>query len=216
MKKKILVLAALICGLAIISYGTYAFYQYSDTAHNIITTNGITVKVEEWMDDGNGELVEFPKDSIVIMPGATVSKIVTVRNIDADAFLRCRYECYVVDKNGDKMELTPEQIREIMIIDENPISEEYPEGAYTKLDDGWFYYNTALKKNEVTAPLFTKVYFPPEVLTNEFQNAKLIIDIEVGAVQVTNNADSVFDAEGWPIETDAQETNDGVGNDVAP
>lgn len=202
MKKKIFAIATILSFLAIISYTTYAYYHYSDTAHNVITTNGITVKIEEWMEDENGELVEFPRDSIVIMPGATVSKIVTVRNVDARAFLRCRYECYVKDKNGNLMQLDSDRLNQIMVINDNP------ENAFTKVDE-WFYYNEILEPGDVTEPLFTTVYFPPEMLTNEFQSAKLYIDIHVSAVQVINNADSVFDATGWAEDTgdtDAQRT----------
>ena len=45
MKKKLLLLAAVIACIAIAVTGTLAYFSADDTAHNVITTGGVNIKV---------------------------------------------------------------------------------------------------------------------------------------------------------------------------
>ena len=189
LKKKILAFAVILSFVSIVAYGTQAFYVFESTAHNVITTGGLKLEIVEWQDI-DGKIEPYPNEPITIMPGATVSKIVTVENHRADAYLRCRYECSVVDANGDPIELDSDTLKELIVITENHTD-------WTKSGD-WFYYNSPLTKGDATQPLITKVYFPAENMTNEYQGAKLTVTIFASAVQVKHNGDSALNASGWP------------------
>lgn len=188
MKKKIFIIASILIYASLAIYGTYAFNTVEEVTHNIITTSGVAITVEEWqLVDGNR--VPYPEEPITIMPGLTVSKIFTVRNLDEDAYLRCHYDCKIFDPDGNEIVLTPAELWTVVSITPNT-------EAWTYLD-GRYYYNKALVKNEVTEPLFTEVTFPEESLDNRFQGAKLIITVYASAVQAKNNGDIPTAAAGW-------------------
>ena len=48
MKKKLLMLSAVAICIAILAAGTLAFFTAEDTAHNVITTGGVDIKLYEW------------------------------------------------------------------------------------------------------------------------------------------------------------------------
>ncbi|MBR4411288.1 MAG: SipW-dependent-type signal peptide-containing protein, partial [Firmicutes bacterium] len=88
MKKKIFaVMMVLIC-LAIAATGTLAYFTSEETAHNIITTGAVDIDLEEWQDlDGDGQnYTPYPPENqpINVMPGVTVSKIATIKSLEAD------------------------------------------------------------------------------------------------------------------------------------
>ena len=51
MKRKLLILSVLAICLAILAAGTFAYFTSEDTAHNVITTGGVKIAVQEWADD---------------------------------------------------------------------------------------------------------------------------------------------------------------------
>ena len=190
LKKKIFALSIIAIYLALATWiGTYAYYTVESTAHNIITTDGIAIEIEEWQQTDDG-LEPYPDEYIEFMPGVTVSKIVTVRNIERDAYLRVKYDFTVIDKKGKVMNLDRETLDKAISI---AVNEEY----WTR-DGEWWYYDGKLTADEVTQPFFTEVYFPPEYVKNEYQSSQLSIKITACAVQADNNGDNVFEAAGWP------------------
>ena len=80
MKKKILLLASVAICAAILASGTIAYFTAEDQAHNVITSGAVDIQIEEWQDEiGN----PYPNDPIDVMPGVTVSKIATIKNLEA-------------------------------------------------------------------------------------------------------------------------------------
>lgn len=67
-------------------------------------------------------------------------------------------------------------------------------------EDGFYYYKKPVAPGEKTEPLFTTVTFSTK-MGNEYQNVKVIIDLDAQAVQSRNNGESALKATGWP-ETD--------------
>ena len=190
MKKKILYIAAILICLSIITSGTLAYYTASDTARNVITSGGVDIAIEEWQQTDGG-LVPYPKDTpIHVMPSVTVSKLVTVRNHDAESFIRAKLTVTVLDADGKVMELTDAQRNAVIHLTMN--SEDWTE------KDGWWYYTEAVDTGTVTEPLLTAVSFDGPNMTNEFQNCTVQIDVNAQAVQRANNSDNVLDALGWP------------------
>ena len=195
MKKKILLLCALlICSTCVVS-GTIAYYTDQDTAHNVITSGGVHIDIEEWQEVGD-EWIPYPKDEpIAVMPATTVSKIVTVRNQDAKSYIRAQFTVTVKDADDQVMELDQETLESIISIVPN---NEYWLTAQT--DDGWYYYKDAVDTDKVTDPLFREVVFSGVNMTNEYQNCTVEIDVDAQAVQTANNGNSVLEAAGWPAE----------------
>ncbi len=182
MKRKILLSAFLIACLSILAVGgTLAYYSTSNTAHNLITTGGIDIKIIETGADGN----PFPADGIKnVMPGQKVTKEVTVRNVgNNDAYIRLKVNGSVLDANKQPLEY-------------KYISCDFDTENWEKRD-GYYYYLKPLAPNETTEALFSQVSFDPN-MGNEYQNATVNITVEAEAVQVRNNGTDVFTAAGWP------------------
>lgn len=181
MKRKLLILSALAICAAILAAGTFAYFTAEGRAHNVITSGGVEIAVQEWADE---ERTEPFKNLTGIMPGMTVTKIAEIKNTGAsDAWVRVKVE-KSIRLQGDG---TP---------DPGMVELTRNTADWTE-KDGYYYYNAALKPGEVTAPIFTAVTFKTD-MGNEYQNAAATVDILAHAVQTANNGDSALDALGWP------------------
>ena len=182
MKKKLLILSLAAICLAITAIGTLAYFTSEGTAHNVITTGGVEIAVQEWADEDKQTPFE---DLEGIMPGMTVTKIAEIKNTGAsDAWIRVK-----VEKN---IRLHGEGTPDTALVELNLNLTDWTLG-----EDGYLYYNKVLKPGEVTEPLFTAVTFNV-TMGNEYQNATATVDVVAQAVQTANNGDTVMDAKGWP------------------
>ena len=181
MKKKLLILSLAAICLAITAIGTLAYFTSEGTAHNVITTGGVEIAVQEWADEDKQTPFE---DLEGIMPGMTVTKIAEIKNTGAsDAWVRVK-----VEKN---IKLQGEGTPDTSLVELTLNTTDWTE------KDGYYYYSKPLKPGEVTAPIFTAVTFKPD-MGNEYQNATATVDVVAQAVQTANNGDTVMDAKGWP------------------
>ena len=98
MKKKLFLSAVLIICAAIAATGTLAYFTAEDTAHNVITSGYIDIELEEWSEPPSENNDGVPFENISgVMPGAEISKIVTVKNIgDAGAYIRVKADLDVI------------------------------------------------------------------------------------------------------------------------
>lgn len=189
MKKKLFTLSLFIICLAILTGGTLAYFTATDTARNTITAGAIQVAVVE-QQSINGKLEPYPQKPIAVMPGTTVSKIVSVKNLESPAWIRMNYKILVLDADGKAMEITDAELARIIRLDTD--TENW------KLTNGWWYYPTPLKAEETTKPLFTTVTFAGAEMDNTYQNCTVTITVTAQAVQQANNGNSVMEALGWP------------------
>lgn len=191
MKKKLLILSLIVACLAIIASGTLAYFTAEDTAHNVITSGGVDITLEEWAEDPDGGETLIPFENVTgVMPGAEVSKIVTVKNTGAsDAWIRVKADVSITLAEG----VTGEVDLSLLKIDYNT------EFWTLNEDDGYWYYNTYTKPGEVTEPLFTTVTFDVS-MGNLYQNSSASVDVSAQAVQTANNGETVMEAQGWPAE----------------
>ena len=195
MKKKLLVIACIAICVSIMAYGSLAYFTAEDTATNVITSGAVEISVEEWTLE-NGKRVPYPKEPLIgIMPDVTVSKIVTIKNEEANAFIRAKYEMIIKDSEGKVMELDEATKNSLIIITPN---REY--WLLNGTNDGWLYYKDSVDTGVVTEPLFTEVTFSGINMTNEYQNCTVEIVVDAQAVQVANNGNDVFETAGWPEE----------------
>lgn len=184
MKRRMLAAAILCICLSIFACGTLAYYTAENTVHNVITTGGVDVEVQEWADED--KTVPFPENGVKdVMPGTEVTKIVEVKNTgSSDAYIRMKVEKDIA--------LTGEGVpdTELLVLDMNDTD-------WIAGEDGYYYYKTALKPGEVATPLFTKVAFDTG-MDNMYQNSTATVDVTAYAVQADNNGDTVLEAQGWP------------------
>lgn len=185
MKKKILLLAAVVLLLSIMTGGTFAYYTANGTARNVITSDGVDIEIEEWQQVGE-DLVPYPGGEIPVMPATSVSKIVTVRNLDAQCFIRARLDTTVTNADGENVPVSPDVIHLTMNTDD-----------WTE-KDGWWYYGSPVNTNAVTEPLMTEVSFDGPNMTNEYQSCTLGIRVYAQAVQTAHNKSTALEALGWP------------------
>lgn len=182
MKRKLLILSVLAICIATLAAGTLAYFTSEGKAHNVLTTGGVEIAVQEWADEEKTKPFE---DLTGIMPGMTVTKIAEIKNTGAsDAWVRVK-----VEKN---IKLQGEGTPDTDLVELNLNLTDWTQGK-----DGYLYYNKVLKPGEVTEPLFTAVTFNV-TMGNEYQNATATVDVVAHAVQTANNGDTVMDAKGWP------------------
>ena len=190
MKKKILYIAAIVICLSIMTGGTLAYYTRTDTARNVITSDGVSVELLQ-QQLKNGELSADSNDPIPVMPTSVVSKIVSVKNLRQDVWTRVRYTVTVYDAEGNQMDIPAEELETVILFDTDNEN-------WTKSEDGWWYYNDVLTGGATTAPLFTTVSFSGPNMDNQYQGSKAVIDVTAQAVQTAHNGETVADTLGWP------------------
>lgn len=187
-KKRVALIAAIVCCLTLAVAGTMAYFTTEETAYNVISSALLDMELhDETLEDG--ELVPFPdpEEGISgVMPGDVVSKVVYVENVGtADMYVRIKLENSVVGADGEKLSFEK--------ISLNLDKENW---TYNK-EDGYYYYNEALTPEQSTTELFTEVKFAEE-MGNEYQECTVKIDVSAQAVQSKNNGENVFEAAGWP------------------
>ena len=189
MKKRIFAFAVAMICLSILASTTLAYFTDTAIARNVITSGGVDIAVEEWQKTADG-LIPYPSQPIAVMPATNVSKIVTVRNHDAQSFIRVKLELTLTDSTGKEMDISAEIMEKIIHLAMNT--------ADWTQKDGWWYYGSAVDTNEATKPLLTGVSFDGPNMTNEYQNCTVTIDVFAQAVQAANNTESALEAQGWP------------------
>ena len=180
MKRKIIGISLIVAMLSLVVCGTLAYFTDQGTAHNVITSGGISIELLEWADAE--KKVEFPEDGISnVMPGTEVIKILEVKNTANDtAYIRVSVDTEISVENADLS---------FIGIDFNNTDWTYK--------DGFYYYNSPLASGEISVPLFTKVSFSKD-MGNAYQYSTVNIDAAAYAVQIANNGTNALDAEGWP------------------
>lgn len=189
MKKRILAMAVMLICVSVLASTTLAYFTDMDTARNVITSGGIEISLVE-QQLVNGQLVDYPSEPISVMPGKTVSKIVSVKALDQAAWIRMRFAVTVSDAEGKVMEIPADELAEGIIIATDNENWTYR--------DGWWYCNDALNPGESTKPLFEEVSFSLTEMDNAYQRATVVVDVTAQAVQKANNGATVLDAAGWP------------------
>lgn len=183
MKKKILMLALLVLCAAMAIGGTLAYFTDAKNARNVITTGKIDITLIE--KNAQGE--DWTDTPVEAMPGSEIVKKVTIKNNEAEAWVRAK--AVVTVKKGET----------VMTYEPEMIAIDYNTTDWTE-KDGWYYYNDSLKTGGVTKELFTKVTFDGETMGNDYMDTEITIDVSAQAVQTANNGESATTAKGWPQE----------------
>lgn len=203
-KKKILSLTVIAICLAILGYGTLAYFTAETVAHNVITSGSVDVEIVEKQDDGS----PFPDEGISgVMPGRKVSKIVTVKNNEnsSEVWIRVRINISISKPGNPILNYTINNLP-LTIIDAagqkiDVVTLDINTEHWVHGEDFYYYYKAPVAPGEITMPLFETVKFALE-MSNEYQNCRVLIDILAEAVQTANNpipdGGDVTDIQGWP------------------
>lgn len=190
MKRRFAYCAMLCIMLSLVVNSTLAYFTSEKTARNVITSGAVTIEVLERQLVG-GKLENYPQTPVSVMPGTSVSKIVSVKNMDEPAWVRMAYWVTVRDADGKTITLSDAQRDQIIRIAADTANWTYK--------SGWWYCNKALTTGEESKPLFTEVTFSGPEMGNTYQNCTVMIDVTAQAVQKVHNGDTVMDAAGWPV-----------------
>ena len=182
-KVKLCLIAFLMLIMSLLSFETLAYYTVTGTARNVITFGELPAEVVETTASGT----EFPQEGVYVMPGDIVSKIVTVSNKSEHPF----YVRVKLVKGVDNIELSPEECLSITTDTVN----------WTLAEDGYYYYNKAVPAYGATEPLFREVEVVGDKITTDQIGTILTVTVKVFVVQSENNADTPFEAVGWPTES---------------
>lgn len=182
MRKKLFSCAVIVICLAMVAFGTLAYFTADNTAHNVITSGNIDIELQEWANAD--KTVPFPEDGVTgVMPGAQVTKIAEVKNTgDNAAYIRVQVSKSVYLNDQE--------------LDAAPVGIEFDTTKW-EYRDGFYYYKEALESGAVSEPLFTAVTFAND-MSNAYQNSTANVVVKAYAVQVANNGGNVFEAAGWP------------------
>ncbi len=188
MKKKLFLLAMVLASLSIAGAGTLAYFTDGAVARNVITSGKVDISIEEWQRQEDGTLVPYPGNSVPVMPASRVSKVITVRNHDAENYIRAMVTLTVMDRNGKPVTTEGDEIR--LAINTTDWSQ--------KEGEPWWYYRYGVAPRESTAPLVTAVIFDGTGMDDRYQNCTVQVQVNAQAVQTANNDAGPLKAAGWP------------------
>lgn len=182
MKKKMFVLAVIVVMVAILATGTLAYFTDNVVAHNVITSGAVDIDLVETMKTPGGETPW--EDQTGITPGMDVSKIVRVKNNDAESYIRVKVDVEAVAEDGTAL-------------DTSVIGITMNTADWTEKDGYWYYLKT-VPAGQTTTVLFEQVNFAGLEMGNEYQNATVTVNVAAQGVQAKNNGATVWEAKGWP------------------
>ncbi|MDO4516186.1 MAG: SipW-dependent-type signal peptide-containing protein [Bacillota bacterium] len=201
MKRRNAVLtAALALLVALVAFGTAAYFSGEAHVTNVITTGKIDITLKEQTKDAAGNPIKWPSEGITgVMPGKSVDKLVSVESVagSSDAWVRVKVESTITAADGK----TDLPTKDMLDFDFKP--------GWIPGAGGYYYYSVPLSAGQTTPELFTKVTFAPG-MPNEYQGCTVNVKVTAQAVQKKNNdakgsiteltAENYAQIEGWPAE----------------
>lgn len=191
MKRRLVITAVTVLVLSLAAYATMAFLTANFTARNVITAGNVKIELLDLTETGDGEKVNFPAEGLMVMPGTTASKEVSVKNLANTSWVRVYLDKKIILGNDNAADA--QAVARAVELNLN-------HEAWILGEDGFYYYNKPLNKDDETANLFTEVRFG-ESMGNEYQNSKLTIQVYAQAVQAANNeTEDATKVKGWPAD----------------
>ena len=197
MKKKVVLGSALVLLVALMAWGTWAYFTTEAHVTNVITTGTIDITLNDdikngvQIKDGDGKVLGARLEGV--MPGVEVEKTVSVSNSAAetagDAWVRVKLDISVTDQDKKPLKATFGE-NQLPVVQIGTADEDGKwvdaMGADWFASDGYYYYAVPLGKGDTTTKLFTRVKLN-ELLPNDYQGCTVNIAVSAQAVQVKNN-----------------------------
>ncbi len=184
LKEKLLVLSMVMTVAAIAACGSMAYFTEEERAENVIRAGNIKIKLQEKQLSPSGETTLPFEDSVNVVPGGTVSKIVQVENVGGQSvWIRASFQMEVTTADGGKE------------ADASLLSLRLNTADWTERE-GFYYYNEALAPGQTTAPLLEAVGFFGAT-DDSYQNGSAVVTVNLWATQSIHNGHSALAAAGW-------------------
>lgn len=175
-KRRIMLVSVVALIMAILAAMTLAYFTTTAKTENVITASNVRLTLN---DSGNAG------QTIQIMPGDTVEKTVSVKNLgDMPFYVRVRLEVSVSNENLPAADCLSMNINT----------------ADWTYKDGYYYYKQAVQPGTQTIPLFTKVSVDGGKVDNRYLAETFTLATHAYGVQSAHNTDSALTAAGWPSE----------------
>ena len=189
MKRKLLVLGAIIICLSIISVGTLTYFTAEERTHNKITMGGIDIAIVETFDDWTQDEEDPNLYKITnAEPGQRWEKAVAIQNIgENDVWVRAQLTLSITLADG----VTKGDARYINLVTDDT-------KWYYDSTDGLYYYTEILSPGETTENILNLIELDG-AMGNEYMNCTIEIVTRAYAVQSDNNGVTWVDATGWPV-----------------
>ncbi len=189
MKRKLLVLGAIMICLSIISVGTLTYFTAEERTHNKITMGGIDIAIvetyDDWVQDENDPNLYKINNA---EPGQRWEKAVAVKNIgENNVWVRAQISLSITLADG----VTKGDARYINLVTDNT------KWSYDS-NDGLYYYTEILSPGETTENILNLIELDG-AMGNEYMNCTIEIVTNAYAVQSDNNGVTWVDATGWPV-----------------
>ena len=189
MKRKLLVLGAIMICLSIISVGTLTYFTAEERTHNKITMGGIDIAIvetyDDWVQDENDPNLYKINNA---EPGQRWEKAVAVKNIgENNVWIRAQISLSITLADG----VTKGDARYINLVTDNT------KWSYDS-NDGLYYYTEILSPGETTENILNLIELDG-AMGNEYMNCTIEIVTNAYAVQSDNNGVTWVDATGWPV-----------------
>lgn len=181
-KRKILLLAAAVCMIAILAVGgTLAYFtDTTDVKKNTFTVGNVDIELTEPEWDKQGS-----EDAPEVYPGEALAKDPTVTNTGANpCFVRVKVEGLDCLKEVGASD----------IIFRTDYTDNKLGDNWVLHTDGLYYYTKVLAKGEVTDALFDQIVIPTD-LTNGDGKTEFDIDVTAYAVQAQGAKSSWADVQ---------------------
>lgn len=185
-KRKILLVAAALCMIAILAVGgTLAYFtDTTEVKNNVFTVGNVEIILEEpnWVAQGE-------KDAPAVYPGEALAKDPTVTNTGANpCFVRVGVRGLDCLGEGEDM---------LIHVRTNYVKDALGEG-WVLHTDGFYYYTKVLAKDGVTTPVFDSIVIPT-ALTNGDGETEFSIDVAAQAVQAQGAKPSWTDVQNMTV-----------------
>jgi len=131
-------------------------------------------------------------DPIPFMPGySREQKVYAVNNGGISIYLRAKIETEItLDAKYASYSDEIDTSLVVFDIDEN----------FWTLKDGYYYYSVPLHSGKISPELFTEILFSP-AMGNIYKDSTIKIKLTFEMVQANGNGGNVFEAVGWPTES---------------
>lgn len=190
-KKKIVIMCVvMIVTVCTFAFSTLAFFTDSESSKNgTIATGKAAVEIIDITYPLGSNVAVEPGEAIKVMPGYEISKTVTARNVGTlPLYVRVKLDTEIVlaeNARGRESE-----------IDLSLVSCNINEEKWELLDDGYYYYRSALTVGSEATPLFTTVKFS-EMMGNLYKDGTVNFKVRMEIVQANNNGANAKEAQGW-------------------
>ncbi len=176
MKKKVLIILAVLTLSALLAAGTWAWFTaQADPVTNTFTAGTVAIELHDEFAEGGIDNWN---------PGDCTNKVIYVENTGSKAArVRVRLTMAWYDGEEEEFGLSTDNV------DLGDLGE-----GWTLDEDGWYYYEPALEgtkagsDNAKTSKLIEKVCLDGPSTGNEYQGKTLQIKVEAQAIQASNNA----------------------------